>query len=254
MTLSCAENNFSQHSSADCLAQLLLEFSVSMWQKQNTVVWSHSTKTLPQALRGRGWGALKNKTSPLFSAEWTEACGPHAPLTEGSFILSTPPTPFKAPATFSQMPFQQPVTALPFLCPPQAPSSHTHPRLSLPIKYSSLTGIKGAMRFKDYHMPLIVWLPCFWSAVHARPQIYSSSHFLSVMLSVDSFTVWLRCAVWNDLWTGTKRHGKVSGDVTLTQYCPLVCISNENYACFVCDVQNVNVFHDTDSKDWNKTK
>lgn len=54
-----------------------LEFSVSIWQMQNTVVRSHSTKQLPQALRGRGWEALKNKTSPLFSAEWPGACGPH---------------------------------------------------------------------------------------------------------------------------------------------------------------------------------
>lgn len=177
---------------------------------QNTVVRSHSTNQLPQALRGKGvgWGVtLKNKTSPLFSAEWTGACGPHAPLTQGSFILSTPSTPFKAPATFSKMPFQQLVTAIPLLFPPPAASS-SHTLLFLPIKYSSLTGIKGAMQFKDYHMPLIMWLPCFWSAVHAWPRIYSLFHFLSLLLSVDSSTVWLQCAVYNGLWTGRKRHGK----------------------------------------------
>lgn len=77
---------------------------------------------------------IKIKTSPLFSAEWTGTCGtfefpapsarlPHAPLAQGGFMLSTPASPFKAPP---------------------------------PIKYSSLTGIKGAMQFKDYQMPLIM--------------------------------------------------------------------------------------------------
>lgn len=111
---------------------------------------------------GRGKEALKNKTSQLFSAEWIEACGPHAPLTQGSFILPTSSTPFKAAATFSKMPSQQLFTTIPFLCPSQAASSHPPLLLLfLPIKYSSLTGIKGAMQFKDYHMPLIMWLPCF---------------------------------------------------------------------------------------------
>lgn len=60
------------------------------------------------------------------------------------------------------------------------------------------------MQFKDYQMPLIMWLPCFWSVAHSTKYILFFLPSVSMPLYGFPFAWWFS-AVWEDLLTGSER-------------------------------------------------